>query len=285
MKIIYQRLKLSEEIDHFKLKNPSKKIGFVPTMGALHSGHISLVNECSADNDLTIVSIFVNPTQFNDQNDYNKYPNTLEKDIELLKNTSCDILFAPDINEMYPKGDLQIKTWDFGFIGTVLDGAMRPGHFDGVAHIVSMLLQIVNPSQMYMGLKDYQQVLIVKEMANQIKSPVKIIGCPTYREQDGLAMSSRNIRLNEEDRILALNLSKALFYIKEHKNQLNPKESIENAITTYLSVPKIKLEYLEIRNAETLEFVDLTAWNSKFRYVVLIAAFVGDVRLVDNLTI
>jgi pantoate--beta-alanine ligase len=194
-------------------KKSGKTIGFVPTMGALHAGHISLIEKARAENNIVVCSIFVNPTQFNDPNDLIKYPRTPELDKQLLINAGCDILFSPAVDEMYPVKDERV--FDFGGLDKVMEGAHRPGHFNGVAQIVSKLFNAVKPDKAYFGKKDFQQLAIIKYITKQLNLPIQIIPCETMREPDGLAMSSRNIRLNSEERKQALQLSKALFFVKK----------------------------------------------------------------------
>ncbi|MBK7957347.1 MAG: pantoate--beta-alanine ligase [Bacteroidetes bacterium] len=259
------------------LKN-NASIGFVPTMGALHEGHLSLIERSKAENTLTVCSIFVNPKQFNNADDFTKYPITIDKDIRLLEQIGCDVLFLPDVKEIYPPQDSPTEKLDFGFIGTTLEGAMRPGHFDGVAIVVERLIRIVHPNKMYLGLKDYQQVLIIKKMVELKALALEIITCPTHRESDGLAMSSRNARLNSQTREEALILSKVLFWMRDHIHEMSMEILIEQAKQKIIQFPNIKLEYLEIRNAENLHMIE-PGQDMKLDCVILIAAWAGDVRL------
>ena len=249
-------------------------------MGALHQGHISLIEASLKKCDLTVCSIFVNPTQFNDKNDLLRYPRTIEKDISLLKNAGCQVLFCPDADEMYPEADR--RTFDFGFLGNTLDALHRPGHFNGVAQIVSKLFDVVQPHFAFFGEKDYQQVLIVKELVKQLNLNVTIISCPIEREKDGLAMSSRNTLLSDEERMVAslipLIMKKAE---KDFLDGLSISEIKENAISLLSKEKLFKLDYFEARNADTLmEMSD----NAK-RVVFLIAVFCGKIRLIDNCVI
>jgi pantoate--beta-alanine ligase len=258
-----------------------KDIGFVPTMGALHSGHISLVKRSKDECTITVASIFVNPTQFNNPEDLAKYPSTINKDIRLLEKAGCDVLFYPSIDEIYPSYfDKSIKI-DLGFVGQTLEGAMRPGHYDGVAQVVELLIYAVNPSKMYMGMKDYQQIMVVKEMIKIKNLPTNVISCETSREADGLAMSSRNVRLSPEARKDATDLSHTLFWIKEHFNLKSKETLLKTGIEKLKSIPYSELEYLEIRDAETL--ADIEDIEPDGKYVVLVACWVGGVRLIDNL--
>lgn len=258
----------------------SKKIGFVPTMGALHKGHISLIDKARNENDIVICSIFVNPTQFNDPTDLEKYPRTPESDSELLKNAGCDVLFSPSIEEMYPEKDTRV--FDFGGIDKVMEGKFRPGHFNGVAQIVTKLFDLIKPHNAYFGKKDFQQLTIIKHIVKTLNIPVNIIACETVREEDGLAMSSRNVRLNEEERKQATYISKALFFIKDNANNFDLEELKVKALSILAPHSLIKLEYLEIVDTETL--LPVNKINAG-RTVACIAAFVGNVRLIDNISL
>ncbi len=269
---------LQEILLNFKISG--KSIGFVPTMGALHAGHISLIEKAKAENDIVVCSIFVNPTQFNDPNDLIKYPRTPEQDKHLLLNAGCDILFSPAVDEMYPEKDSRM--FDFGGLDKVMEGAHRPGHFNGVAQIVSKLFDAVKPDRAYFGKKDFQQLAIIKYITRQLNLPVQIIPCETMREKDGLAMSSRNIRLNEQERLQALQLSKVLFFVKENASQLSVKELKEKANEMLSTFDLIKTEYFEISDADTLQTVDRIVPG---KTVACIAAFVGNVRLIDNISL
>lgn len=258
----------------------SKKIGFVPTMGALHKGHISLIDKARNENDIVVCSIFVNPTQFNDPTDLEKYPRTPESDSELLKNAGCDVLFSPSIEEMYPEKDLRV--FDFGGLDKVMEGKFRPGHFNGVAQIVTKLFDLIKPHNAYFGKKDFQQLTIIKYIVKTLNIPVNIIACETVREEDGLAMSSRNVRLNKEERKQATYLSKALFFIKDNANNFDLDELKLKALAILAPYSLIKLEYFEIVDTETL--LPVNKINSG-RTVACIAAFVGNVRLIDNISL
>lgn len=261
-------------------KKSGKTIGFVPTMGALHAGHISLIEKARAENNIVVCSIFVNPTQFNDPNDLIKYPRTPELDKQLLINAGCDILFSPAVDEMYPVKDERV--FDFGGLDKVMEGAHRPGHFNGVAQIVSKLFNAVKPDKAYFGKKDFQQLAIIKYITKQLNLPIQIIPCETMREPDGLAMSSRNIRLNSEERKQALQLSKALFFVKENASVLSVKELKEKVNEMLSGYDLIKTDYFEIADSETLQPVDTVISD---KTVACIAAFVGKVRLIDNISL
>lgn len=270
-----------------------KIIGFVPTMGALHAGHISLVDKAKADCDIVVCSIFVNPTQFNDLSDLDKYPRTLDSDCQLLEKANCDIVFAPEVKEMYTESELELKkqkiedkSWtngksvDFGTLETVMEGAHRPGHFNGVAQVVSKLFRIVEPDKAYFGQKDFQQLAIIRSMTKQLGMPIQIIACDIMREPNGLAMSSRNERLTRQERDLAGIISKVLFNIKDlyTSKSVSELKAIGNKLIQ--TVPSIKMEYLEISDAETLQ--PISDFKHSKSAVVCIAVKLGDVRLIDN---
>jgi pantoate--beta-alanine ligase len=263
-----------------QLKKEGKKIGFVPTMGALHQGHMSLINSSKLNSDVTVCSIFVNPTQFNDKNDLAKYPRTLENDIILLEQNGCDVLFHPDVNEMYPTDDN--REFDFGFLGNTLDGLHRPGHFNGVAQIVSKLFDAVEPNLAFFGQKDFQQLLIVKDLVKQLKFPVEIISCPISREDDGLAMSSRNQLLTTDERLAASRIPKLLELAISLFNQGENLEKINNTIIEEVKKEKLyRLDYFEARNPNNLQSIN----ESNKEVVFLIALFCGKIRLIDNVLV
>ena len=271
------------------LKKEGKIIGFVPTMGALHSGHISLIKQSNKQCDVTICSIFVNPTQFNDPKDYQKYPITIDSDKEKLMSAGCDILFLPEVSEMYPKGFRNIGKIDFGFIAETLEGEFRPGHFDGMAQIVEKLLLAVTPDYLYMGQKDYQQAMICAELIRLRKLKTKLVLCPIKREADGLAMSSRNVRLDKASRDMAVEISRTLKFIKRSVNKARNEEhettsikEIENkALKRLDDKPAFKTEYIAIRNAKTLKRIRNLKTDAPL--VALIATWIGGVRLIDNM--
>lgn len=257
-------------------------IGFVPTMGALHSGHISLITKAKTENDLVLCSIFINPTQFNDAKDFEKYPVTIEQDIYLLEKAGCSILFLPTIDEMYAKGINNLVHFDLGFIETILDGKYRPGHFQGVCQVVHRLLEIVLPDKLYLGQKDFQQCMVLNKMAAMAYPSLQIIICPTQRERDGLAKSSRNLRLAPEDRLLAVNIFSTLQFIKNNIKPGDVTNLKQNAIA-FLTAKGFKVDYVEICNADSLQL--LNDWNGKTGIVILVAAFLNGVRLIDNFLI
>ena len=256
-----------------------KTIGLVPTMGALHNGHASLVERSVAENDVTVVSIFVNPTQFNDKNDLMNYPRNVEADCALLDTLNADIAFVPEVEEMYPEPDTRV--FNFAPLDSVMEGPFRPGHFNGVAQIVSKLFYAVEPDRAYFGEKDFQQLAIIREMVRQLSLNVEIVGCPIVREADGLAMSSRNMLLTAGERERALIISRTLFqsveYAKEHSLAAT-KSYVEEAIN---AVDGFKLEYFQIVDGNTLQPVG--EWDDSSYIVGCIALFCGKIRLIDNI--
>ncbi len=261
-------------------KQLGHKIGFVPTMGALHQGHISLIETSKKQTDITICSIFVNPTQFNNADDLKHYPRTPDNDIQMLQNAKCDVLYMPEVNDIYPNNE--ILNFDFGIIGNILEGEHRPGHFNGVGQVVSILLKGIQPHKAFFGSKDYQQVMIVKELIKQQNIPVEIFSCPILREADGLAMSSRNKRLTNEERkvasLIPIMMKKAADLVRE-KGVTYAKLYIDEQIQQQ---PLMKLDYYEICDTESLNTLH-DIYNKQA--ISLIAVFVGAVRLIDNLEI
>jgi pantoate--beta-alanine ligase len=264
-----------------KAKKQGIKVGFVPTMGALHQGHISLIEASKKHCKLTVCSIFVNPTQFNDPADFEKYPVTIDNDIKMLSQAGCDVLFLPSVKEIYPNGLEQKKPFNFGFIANILEGAFRPGHFNGMAQVVERLLKIVKPDRLFMGQKDYQQQLIVGQLIKKIKLNTRLVMCPTVREKDGLAMSSRNTRLDPTSRKLAVKISKTLQSVKTQIK--SPKADMadvqQKALEALSAVMGMEPEYFEIRNAKTLE----APKRKTEKLIALTAVKLGGVRLIDNL--
>jgi pantoate--beta-alanine ligase len=255
-------------------------IGFVPTMGALHQGHISLIMQSKAENQLTVCSIFVNPTQFNDKKDFDKYPITIEQDIEKLILAGTDILFLPEVEEMYPEGLDEQKQYDIGYLDTVLDGKFRPGHFNGVSMIVHKLLEAVDPTNLYMGEKDFQQCLVVKHLIEQKKLSVQLITCPTLRESNGLAMSSRNTRLSDQGRETASTIFDCLTYIKTHQTE-SEFAALQAYCLAKLTNAGFEPEYLLLADADSLHLID--SFEQATNKVVLVAAKLEGVRLIDNM--
>ena len=277
MKLINTIIGLKSELDAFR--NEGKSIGFVPTMGALHAGHASLVERSVKENDVTVVSVFVNPTQFNDKNDLKNYPRTLAADCELLEGLGTTVVFAPAVEEMYPEEDT--RRFSFAPLDTVMEGACRPGHFNGVAQIVSKLFYAVEPGRAYFGEKDFQQLAIIREMVRQLALPVQIVGCPIVREEDGLAMSSRNTLLSEDERERALTISSTLFASADFA-QVNSlaatKAFVEDVIN---DTEGLELEYYRIVDGNTLQ--EIEEWGDSDYVVGCIALFCGKIRLIDNI--
>jgi len=263
-----------------KVSEDGKTIGFIPTMGALHRGHLSLVNQAQAETLCTVVSIFVNPTQFNDKKDLEKYPRTLGSDIEMLCSQGTNVLFAPSPEEVYPPGLETTLNLDFGQLETVMEGAFRPGHFDGMAQVVNRLLDIVKPNKLFMGQKDFQQLTIVRSMLKQLNHKTKLVVCPIIREQDGLAMSSRNRRLTPDYREKAVLLSQILSKAKSNLQTETP-ENISIMAMNKLTAAGFKPEYFDIVDGFTLLPIKQFS-DSKF-VVALTAAWAGKVRLIDNM--
>lgn len=267
---------LKRKID--RLKTAGKTIGFVPTMGALHQGHISLIKEAKLECDFVVCSIFVNPTQFNNQEDLVKYPRTVEADSKLLQDAACDFLFIPSVKTMYPNGTANFVAPEVGAIVNVLEGVHRPGHFDGVMQVVSLLLDLVNPSHLYMGLKDFQQFAICSKMVSLQKRPVLMRGMPIIREKSGLAMSSRNVRLSSQGKEKAAIIYKTLQFIREQKDQQTISQLQALAIQNIEKDQAFKVEYLEIVDKESLMPSD-----TKENLIVLCAVWLEGIRLIDNM--
>jgi pantoate--beta-alanine ligase len=277
MNILHSIKEVKNLLDDGRKKG--KKIGFVPTMGALHEGHLSLVRKCKGENDVCVTSIFVNPTQFNDKNDLEKYPRTLDKDCKWLEKEGCDIVFAPSETEMYPEPDTRV--FHLGRVAEVMEGAYRPGHFNGVVQIVSKLFDVVNPDNAYFGEKDFQQIAVIRKMARQFGYKVNIVACPIVREADGLALSSRNTRLTPEQRQIAPVISRTL---RESRN-LMPVKTVDEVkkwvCDTINATPQLRVEYCEIVDGKTLESID--DWRETDEPVGCITVFCGEVRLIDNI--
>jgi pantoate--beta-alanine ligase len=270
---------LQTYIETQKLSNAT--IAFVPTMGALHNGHISLIQAGKKQCSLVVCSIFVNPTQFNNTADLNKYPRTFDADVALLQANDCDVVFAPSVNEMYPNGDNTLINFELGTIDKVMEGEFRPGHFAGVITVVDKLFKAVLPNVALFGQKDFQQLAVITSMAKVLHPSITIIGCPTLREVDGLAMSSRNTRLDEHWRREAVHIFKILSHSKTLANKgIAPSVIIKSAIENF-SHTGLQLDYFDIVNAVTLETVN----NYDAACVLCVAAFAADVRLIDNMQV
>ena len=280
-----KRIKVVKSVGELqKLLKPNygnKKIGYVPTMGALHDGHASLIKASVAKCDITVCSIFVNPTQFNDSSDLDKYPRTLDKDVKILKSAKCDIVFVPSVNDVYPEGTKSKLKLRLGRLDKVMEGEFRPGHFKGVAQVVKRLLDIVKPDMLFMGQKDFQQFTIIQHMINQLKIPTKLVVCPIKREPSGLAMSSRNVRLEKEVKSRTDVLYKTLLEAKELLKLGYTTKQIQSYAIKAFKIPSFKAEYFRIVNGHSLLPVKNTV---KEDYIVAcVAVWAGDVRLIDNM--
>ena len=277
MKVLKSKKTLIDYVE--RQREMGKKIGFAPTMGALHEGHLSLYKAAKKENDEVISSIFVNPTQFNNPDDFQKYPKTLEKDLELLEKAGVDAVYVPNVEEMYPDG-LNSKKYDFDGLENEMEGKYRPGHFDGVGTIVEELFRQVQPHNAYFGEKDYQQLAIIKKMVEKTKLPVKIHGVPTLREEDGLAMSSRNVRLTETQRKEATIIYETLTKVKEWFKVISLEE-IKQRVTEIFKNSNFELEYFVIADEETLK--EANAIDEDKEYRAFIVAYADTVRLIDNM--
>ncbi len=264
-------------------KHKDKKIGFVPTMGALHTGHASLIEKARQENDIVVSSIFVNPLQFNDKNDLINYPKDLDNDIIILKKYGCDIVFYPSVDEMYPENDNNSLEINFNGIDNILEGASRPGHFKGVATVVKKLFDIVNPNNAYFGEKDFQQLFIIRKMVEILKLKINIISCPTIREENGLAMSSRNRRLSSSQKMDALVISQSLFMINNKAKFYKIKELKSIVKDRINSTQDMKLDYVEFIDSQSFELIN--KWEDHKKVTCCIAAYLGNVRLIDNIII
>ena len=261
-------------------REAGKSIGLVPTMGALHEGHKSLVDRCRKENDVVVVSVFVNPTQFNNKEDLRTYPRTEEADKALLEAAGCDVVFMPSVEEVYPEPDTRV--FNLGPVAEVMEGPMRPGHFNGVAQIVSKLFMMVEPDRAYFGEKDFQQIAVIREMVRQEGFKLEIVPCPIVREADGLAKSSRNVRLTPENRAVAPNiyrlLSESLDFAKSH----TVEETIKFVTTGINAYDAMEVEYYQIVDGITMQ--PISAWTDTRYAVGCITVYYGDVRLIDNIT-
>ena len=279
MKIFDNIVDLQNEL--FYLRKANKKIGLVPTMGALHQGHASLVKQCVADNDITIVSVFLNPTQFNDPKDLERYPRTFEEDCNILNEVGADIVFAPTPKEMYPTPDN--RHFEFPPTSTVMEGAKRPGHFNGVCQVVSRLFYITKPHNAYFGEKDWQQICVIKQLVKYLNLDINIIECPIIREESGLAMSSRNALLTSEERAIATNIYHILKESVTKKDSLSVDELQQEVINSINAIDQLEVEYFEIVDGNTLETVH--SWNDSPYIVGCITVYCGatPIRLIDHI--
>jgi pantoate--beta-alanine ligase len=260
-------------------KSKGNSVGFVPTMGALHQGHVSLILQSAKENPVVVVSIFVNPNQFNNPNDLKKYPRTPQQDIEICCAAGATAVFMPTVKEIYPEPDTRV--FDFGLLDKVMEGKHRPGHFNGVAQVVSRLFYIVKPHRAYFGQKDFQQLAIIKRLVNDSRFDVEIVSCPTLRENDGLAMSSRNVLLTPNQRTSAPIIAKTLFEARNKVGLLSVKQMLDWVVNEINKSPLLKVEYFSIVNADTLKEVD--NWNDAKSIIGCIAVYAGPVRLIDNI--
>lgn len=280
MTIIHQPALLQHYLAPFRQKDFA--IGFVPTMGALHDGHIGLIQQSKRQTKITVCSIFVNPTQFNDTADFKKYPVRLENDIRLLERAGNNVLFVPPVDAIYTSGLTGLENYDLGFLETVLEGKYRPGHFQGVCQVMKRLLTAVEPDLLFMGEKDYQQCMVIQRLIDLEEMEVKLVTCPTQREKDGLAMSSRNLRLTEKERSIAPEIFKTLREVKQKFRQGNITAIKDDAVARLQSAG-FRVDYLEIADAVNLQ--SITAWDGSTPAVALVAAFLGEVRLIDNMSL
>lgn len=278
-------LKTATDLPHFLSTQKARNLqtGFVPTMGALHEGHLSLVEHSKKNNNITVASIFVNPTQFNDPQDFTQYPVTLEKDIYLLEKAGCDLLFLPSVEEIYPSGMQLTRPYDLGYLETLLEGKYRPGHFQGVCQVVHRLLELVQPTNLYLGQKDYQQCMVIRQLIHITALPVELQIVPTRRELSGLAMSSRNLRLSEKEKEAAAVIYQQLLKIQAGLRPGKLDNLVTEATAALLAAGFDKIDYVSIADAASLRPV--TAWDGQSKLVALVAAFIGGVRLIDNLTL
>lgn len=279
MQVFHKIVELQNKL--FEDRKNGKSVGLVPTMGALHEGHASLVKKSVKDNDVTVVSVFVNPTQFNDPKDLSSYPRDIEADCKLLEEVGADYVFTPSVEEMYPTPD--IRHFEFPPISTVMEGAHRPGHFNGVCQVVSRLFYITRPDKAYFGEKDWQQIAVVKAMVRSLNLNVKIVECPIIRDTDGLARSSRNALLSADEREIAPNIFKALKESIEYSKKHNISETHDYVVEKINSVNGLEVEYFEIVDGNTLQRV--SDWNDSDYIVGCITVYCGKrpVRLIDHI--
>jgi pantoate--beta-alanine ligase len=264
-----------------EIRNQGKKIGFVPTMGALHQGHLSLIDASKQQTDFTMASIFVNPEQFNDKHDYEKYPRVIDDDLQKLENTGCDGVFIPSYDEIYSGEEL--TGYGLGNLESIMEGAYRPGHFQGVAMVVDRLFNIIQPSVAYFGEKDFQQLQVIKHIVNTLNHDVKIVACPIIRENDGLAMSSRNLHLSKEQRKVAPEIYKALIKAEQNADKLTIPELKNLVVNQVNQNPLLHVEYFEIVNEDNMQIMQ--QWKEGKNMRGCIAVVTGDIRLIDNIKI
>ena len=280
MKVINKTSDLQAIIE--QLKNDGKSIGLVPTMGALHKGHLSLVKNSISNNDITVVSIFVNPTQFNNPNDLASYPRTVEKDLELLQTVGCDVVFAPEADDIYSQSETDSRfEFDFEGLDKVMEGKFRPGHFNGVVQIVSKLFDLVRPDRAYFGEKDFQQLAIIRLMTRRYNLPIEIVPCPIVREDSGLALSSRNSLLKDNEKQVAQHIYAVLNESRQFVPQTEVEELKQCVIAAIEQKPELKVEYFDIVDGHTLKSIG--KWDECDYVVGCITVFCGNVRLIDNI--
>jgi pantoate--beta-alanine ligase len=272
---------LKSQYNDWRSKTADKTIGFVPTMGALHNGHIQLVKDSCLNNDLTVVSIFVNPTQFNQQGDLTNYPRTLQKDLLLLEDSGCDAVIVPSVEEIYPSGLENFINIDLGYLDTVMEGAYRPGHFKGVIMVVDLLFKLVKPHKAYFGEKDFQQLLVIKKLKETQNYSIQIVSCPIFREKDGLAYSSRNLLLSKENRAKAKIVPNVLLHSIEMFKKLTIEDLKKWVEVTVNSVSGVSLDYFEVVNQNTLMPISSQIVVEEIRF--FIAVKIGGIRLIDNM--
>ena len=277
MKVIHTKEGLTDLIGNYKKEG--KTIGFVPTMGALHEGHLSLVTQCKKNSDVAVVSVFVNPTQFNDPEDLKRYPRTPEKDCALLETAGCDVAFLPSVEEIYPEKDT--RKFDFGYLESIMEGAKRPGHFNGVGQVVSRRFDIVQPDKAFFGMKDFQQVAIIKNMVRQLNYTLEIIPCPIVREASGLALSSRNALLDKEHKENAPHIYATLKKARELASQMSVNELKKWIADEINRNPFLETEYVEIVDDTTLKVIN--DWKEEGTKVACVAVYAGKIRLIDNI--
>ncbi|MCK0203546.1 pantoate--beta-alanine ligase [Ornithobacterium rhinotracheale] len=279
MRKIYTTQEMKNWVESQRKQN--KSIGFVPTMGALHAGHLSLIKQGKADNDVCVASVFVNPTQFNNPEDLEKYPRHPEKDAELLESVNCDAVFFPTVEDIYPEGE-KSESFDFNGLENQMEGKFRPGHFDGVGTIVNKFFEIIQPNRAYFGEKDFQQLRIIQTMVEKKGHHIEIVPMPIFREDDGLAMSSRNQRLSPEFRNASPKIYEILKKVNSLKNEFSPQE-VKQRIEELFAQTDLELEYFVICDEETLH--EISTWNDSKNIRAFVAAYAGDIRLIDNLKI
>jgi pantoate--beta-alanine ligase len=285
--IVTKTIKATVDLLNLKRKEGSS-IGLVPTMGALHSGHLSLIRRAKTENNFVVCSIFVNPVQFNNKEDLEKYPRTFDADFRLLEDEGCDLIFAPEVDEIYPNNNEPSPVYDLNGLDKPMEGMFRPGHFQGVCVIVHKLFNIINPTRAYFGEKDFQQLAIIRHITKSLKPEVQIVGCSIVRDEDGLALSSRNMRLSESERQIAPMIYKTLQQAKHKIKSLSKIDITPNQLKQWISdqissYPPLKPEYVELVDKNTLHPVN--DWSESNELIVCVAVYDGSVRLIDNIVL